>query len=372
MALLDHAIRWLEPVAAPRRHIAANNSPASDFIPRRVRRRFLTSPSPVQPLHADTAEYQVVDTARAAWRRGQHGAVAFLGAFGTGKTTLLKSIKASLSDLPVLYHNFASRILGEGQLLGQLGCGLGLSPDAGLDDLAASLQAGPRRIVLLDDCHLLFLRRPGGFAPLDSLLWLISTTDRHVLWITSWNTYSWMYLKSVRGLADHFVLVHPISALARDQMQQTLTDRVDQAALPVVWPKDEEEGIFRTIWTNARGRPALGQHIFLHSLRPAGDGTFTLRADTVCLPPQQCEVTGGEEAHALDNLVRHSALSARELASINHISKTHAAAILARTTAKGFTLCLDPDYRLNPMYADAVVAYLDSRRAISFREVQAG
>jgi hypothetical protein len=322
-------------------------------------------------LPADSAEFEAVTSALAQWRQGRHGAIAFLGAFGAGKTTLLHRIQATVRDLPLVHHRFASRILGQSQLLQQLADSLGLPPPDGVDDLAAHLQAGPEQAILLDDCHLLFLRRPGGFVPLDLLLRLIRTTGRHILWITTWNVYSWIYLEYLRRLSDHFDVVHTVSAQSLPEMRRMLLDQLSQTNLQVSWPVDEDEAIFRTIWTRARGRPAPAQHIFVRSLHPVGDGSFVLRADTVYRPPQQCPALDGEATYALGSLIRHGVLTARELASINHISEAHAAAILAHTTANGLTISLEPDYRLDPIYTDAVVAYLDSRRAISFREVEA-
>ena len=354
-----------------RRYSGAITTVESETVPRWIRQEFLNHPAPFEPLAADCAEHEVVAVAMARWKQGVHSAVAFLGTFGAGKTTLLQRIAASFPELLLTRHRFASRILGETQLLRRLADSLDLPAAGNVDDLAARLQASPKRVVLLDDCHLLFLRRPGGFAPLDLLLRLIGASGRHVLWITTWNVYSWIYLEYVRSVSDFFATAHTVSPLSPVEMQHMLLERLNHARLEVTWPGDETEAIFRTIWARARGRPLLAQHIFLRSLRATRDGEFLLCADTIYRPPQQCQVKDGEEVYALGNLIRHGVLTARELASINHISEAHATAILARTTAKGLTISLEPDYRLNPVYADAVVAYLDSRRAISFREVEA-
>lgn len=372
MALLNRAVRLLGPVhLSPRWRADVTVPQAMDAVPAWVWQEFQGHLRAFQPLVADSREHQVITATLTRWKQDRHGTVALLGTFGAGKTSLLHRIQATLRDLPVAHHRFASRILGQNQLLQQLADSLGLPPPGDLDDLAAHLQAGPEQAILLDDCHLLFLRRPGGFVPLDLLLRLVRTTGRHILWITTWNVYSWIYLEYLYRLSDHFAVVHNISPQSQAEMQQMLQARLRQTNLEVTWPADQEEAIFQTIWTRARGRPALAQHIFLRSLCALGDGRFALRAANIYRPPQQCQVKDGEETYALGSLIRHGMLTARELASINHISEAHAAAILARTTASGLTMSLEPDFRLNPIHTDAIVAYLDSRRAISFREVQA-
>jgi len=372
MALLGRAVRWLEPA-----HLAAHwntdisVSPEREAVPAWVWHEFLAHPHSYERLPDDSPDYQVIRDTLTRWRRDRHGTIALLGTFGAGKTSLLHRLQATLRDLPVTHHRFASRILGQNQLLQQLVDSLGLPAPGGLDDLAAHLQAGPEQAILLDDCHLLFLRRPGGFVPLDLMLRLIRTTGRHVLWITTWNVYSWIYLEYLRRLSDHFAVVHHIFPQSQAEMKQMLVQRLRLTNIEVIWSADQEEAIFQTIWTRARGRPALAQHIFLRSLSALVDGRFALRAANIYRPPQQCQVKDGEETYALGSLIRHGMLTARELASINHISEAHAAAILSRTTASGLTMSLEPDFRLNPIHTDAIVAYLDSRRAISFREVQA-
>lgn len=337
-----------------------------------VAQSFLTAPVQARPLDVESIEHHVLETALARWHRALHSAVALLGPFGAGKSSLIKRIPASRIDLPVRHHQFTCRILGEAQFLNHVTNGLNLPAVETVYDLASHLQSGPRQVVLLDDCQLLFLRRIGGFVPLDLLLRLITLTSRHVLWVTAWNIYSWMYLENVRNLSDQFAIVHTISRQPLHEMQQMLSERARRAQLRVVWPSDSTESILQQISVNARGRPTLAQHVFLRSLQPTGDGHFTLRPQDVYEPPHHCEVKDQEEVFALANLVRHGPLTVRELASINHITDTDAAGVLARTAAKDLTICVEPEYRLNPVYINAIVAFLDSRRAIAFREVQAG
>jgi hypothetical protein len=373
MTLLHYALRglWTFVPQARVRPKEIAFTPPDNALSGAFAQPFLAAQTPVQPLNVDSAEYDVLEKALARWRQALHSAVALLGPCGFGKSSVLKRIQASHGYLPLRQHQFTSRILGEAQFFNHITNGLNLPDVESVHDLAAHLQAGPRQVVLLDDCQLLFLRRPSGFVPLDLLLRLITLTSRHVLWITTWNVYSWMYLENIRNLSDQFAIVHSISRQPLHEMQQMLVDRARRAHLRVTWPAETTDFVVKEIATSARGSPTLAQHVFLRSLQPTGHGQFTLQPNAVYRLPHQCEVRDQEEAFALANLVRHGALTVRELASINHITETEAAAVLARTTAKDLTVCVEPEYRLNPIYINAVVAFLDSRRAIAFREVQA-
>ncbi|MBT8507944.1 hypothetical protein AZH53_05910 [Methanomicrobiaceae archaeon CYW5] len=65
---------------------------------------------------------------------------------------------------------------------------------------------GTKDIVLMDRCHFLALRRIGGFAMLDAFLDMISMSDKK-MFITSWNSFTWSYLRAVKDIDKFFPVV---------------------------------------------------------------------------------------------------------------------------------------------------------------------
>ena len=310
MAILDWAVRRLGPnQLTSRRQPEFAESPGISPVPAWVQQQFLSCNNPVIPLADTTAETHLIAAAIERWRQEYASSLAILGAFGTGKTTLLQRVQSTYAGLPLKAHRFTSRIVSETQLLHHLADLLGMPPPEDFNDLAARLQAGPRQAILLDDCHLLFLRRPGGFVALDLLLRFIRASAKHILWITTWNLYSWNYLVHVRSLADHFAKVHTMAPLSLNDLRNMLVSRLERMDFKVTWEADDAEAIFRSIWSYARGRPTLAQHIFVHSLRPNHQDSFELHADQVYRPPQHCFVKDGEDAYALGSLIRHGLLT---------------------------------------------------------------
>jgi hypothetical protein len=57
-------------------------------------------------------------------------------------------------------------------------------------------------VVIMERCHFLALRKIGGFAMLDEFLDFISSSEQ--LFITTWNSYSWSYLSTVRQIEAFF------------------------------------------------------------------------------------------------------------------------------------------------------------------------
>jgi hypothetical protein len=81
---------------------------------------------------------------------------------------------------------------------------------------------GTKKIVLMDRCHFLALRRIGGFAMLDAFLDMISMSDKMV--ITSWNSFTWSYLREVKGIDKFFPVVIEVPKLdSRTLMEAVLS-----------------------------------------------------------------------------------------------------------------------------------------------------
>ncbi|MCQ1534374.1 hypothetical protein FTO70_01405 [Methanosarcina sp. KYL-1] len=80
-----------------------------------------------------------------------------------------------------------------------------------------SLSPTSRRVVLLDDCHFLYMRKIGGFDAFYGFLDMISSRER--LFISTWNLYSWNYLNEVFGLGKYFPVQVRIPALTQENLK---------------------------------------------------------------------------------------------------------------------------------------------------------
>jgi hypothetical protein len=59
-----------------------------------------------------------------------------------------------------------------------------------------------KKIVVIDNCHFLYLRRIGGFEILETFLKSVVSSNN--LFITTWNLYSWSYLDEVINIGQFF------------------------------------------------------------------------------------------------------------------------------------------------------------------------
>lgn len=103
-----------------------------------------------------------------------------------------------------------------------------------------TLDDGP---VVVDDCHHLYARHVGGFDPLDRFLDRLASASCRV--VTSWNRYSWNYLRAVRDLDDAFRHVVTLPSLSAERIAETIRDR--DGALPTF--EDPPDGAASPITT---------------------------------------------------------------------------------------------------------------------------
>ncbi len=80
-----------------------------------------------------------------------------------------------------------------------------------------------RRVVLLDNCHFLYTRKPGGFDIFYEFLDIISSQDR--IFITTWNLYSWKYLNEAFELGKYFPVQIIIPAFEKENLEPLILRR---------------------------------------------------------------------------------------------------------------------------------------------------
>lgn len=80
-----------------------------------------------------------------------------------------------------------------------------------------------KRIVLLDNCHFLYMRKSGGFDVFYEFLDMISSQDR--IFITTWNIYSWKYLNQAFELGKYFPVQIVIPAFEKENIKSIILNR---------------------------------------------------------------------------------------------------------------------------------------------------
>jgi hypothetical protein len=82
------------------------------------------------------------------------------------------------------------------------------------------------KIILVERCHFLAMRKIGGFVMLEEFLDFLSTTDKFL--ITTWNSFAWSYLDEVKKISSFFPVVIKLPKMQRDTLKNHILSEYEQ------------------------------------------------------------------------------------------------------------------------------------------------
>jgi hypothetical protein len=94
------------------------------------------------------------------------------------------------------------------------------------DKKEISLPHDVKRVILLDNCHFLYIRKTGGFDIFYEFLDLISSQNK--IFITTWNLYSWKYLNEAFELGKYFSVQIILPAFEKENLESLILKRYEK------------------------------------------------------------------------------------------------------------------------------------------------
>jgi hypothetical protein len=272
-----------------------------------------------------------------AWtnRKGQ-GSTAIPGEAGIGKTTvliqLIDEIEHVFDELLITSATVTDKFdSSQGVLvfIAEL-FGLDAQPQS-REELVDMLNAQASRIVILDDCHHLYMREIGGFAALDTFLEVVNLTDDRHYWVLAFNRYAWSYVNRVRQREHFFGHIEILQPWTDREIQDLIQRRNAEAEMQVsftdlVVAHEEGEndfyeiiktanGYFRLLHEFSLGNPAVALIYWERSVKLEPDGT--LQVTLFRRPPiRAINQLSDDHLFALTAIAQHGALNPREIAEV--------------------------------------------------------
>ncbi len=124
-----------------------------------------------------------------------------------------------------------------------------------------SLADDAKKIVILDNCHFLYMRKPGGFDIFYEFLDMISSQNR--IFVTTWNIYSWKYLNEAFGLGKYFPVQIFIPAFEKENLRLFILRRYEKNEIKFTKDKESKEEPFFYIIKYPLELSSLGKKIFI-------------------------------------------------------------------------------------------------------------
>lgn len=270
----------------------------------------------------------VVRSSIAQWREGEGGGSFLLaGDEGIGKRAWV----SRLADLEGIEARFQldRRLMNGGALLRWLASRL-LGEDKTLRraDLVSGLEAGARRVVVVERAERLFLTTVNGYRALAELGPVIDATRHRIFWVLSMGELAWNHLRAAGKDLAFLRRKEELPRWSESRIRSLIETRLEQGGYRVDYAellgrrsrredreaRDRwgEQAFLNLLWDFSGGNPKVALHHFLRSLDPEGEELHVrpLRP----LPEGDLQEAGGAALFILAAIARHGSLSAREAA----------------------------------------------------------
>jgi hypothetical protein len=178
----------------------------------------------------DDEALAAIDLAVKRWQDTLSTSFIIYGHRGIGTSTLLNIARQRfLEDAPLTHEIITEKLTTADALIDYLvGC-LQLPAVKSYETLTEVLLAGPRRCVLLEGCHNLFLRHIGGLEAVRHLFWLIAQTNHHILWGICLERYGFEYLSKTQPLGNLFHFQIDIGERSGEELRRLIMARHNQS-----------------------------------------------------------------------------------------------------------------------------------------------
>jgi hypothetical protein len=223
------------------------------------------------------------------WHRSKikENSLIIYGESGIGKSYLLSWMQDELckfKDLEILNLKISDKIVKKNELQDLL-CGiLNISEEENLEEKIKNWPT--KTVVIIDDCHNLFLAKKYGFRAFKYFIDLISVSNSNIFFLVSFNRYSWNYLQNALSVSQYFCYQFRLPRWNDYDIKKLILSKHKKTGFSLTYDslifalgdgnsrkdfEDIEQKFFEMIWSQSRGNPRTASSIWLSSLRKIGE-----------------------------------------------------------------------------------------------------
>lgn len=342
--------------------------------------RELFSPFGDCPTQSPVVKERDLSSLKAAfedWRNGrEQGSVALVGEVGMGRSTLTSTFASSLESFEVTRLEVSTKSKSKSDTIEEICTLLGIEePPSTVDELVALILEMEPRVIVLDDCHNMYMRTIGGFVGLDTLLQIVTLTDSKHFWLLTFNLFAWDYVNRVRSRQHMFGKVIRMEMWSREEIQKMIEERHALSGCELSYTEmmvDAEiqdqtayvdvvktsSGFFKYLHEFSGGNPRLAMLYWLRSLRLRDENVLEVR---LFKRPKTSDVEARDEGHwfVLTAVAQHGALSVEEISEITNLERSFCALAVNYFESRGVTIGAgNGRVKLAPLYFRQVIRHL--------------
>lgn len=313
------------------------------------------------------------------WKDGGRGTtIALVGVRGMGKTTWLHEL-AFRSEVDSTFARLEDTLLTEVDLCKALSRALdleGADEIDSVDSLVSSLEAGPRRLILLDHCQNLVLRAVDGLEGLEAFSKIMGRTVGRVVWVCSFSRYIWEHVEFIMRQQNPFRQVFVLEGWTDLTLGELIQKRMAICGVEATYDRmmaaegasggqpDAERELNRTrerflrlLWDYTDGVPRTAMHYWLRSLVQGDNGTVSVGLFNIP-SSDNLEKLQEQARFMLHAVASHENMTLEEAKRVLRYPKGQCHALLELLCAEGYIKKVGDRYRVTVQWGPEVVRFL--------------
>ncbi|MEP0369296.1 MAG: hypothetical protein ABJN36_02040 [Cyclobacteriaceae bacterium] len=358
---------------------------AIDKLPLIYRRLYQIEPlTDLELFEGRTQEIEAFKKSFKSWQQGRYAATAILGEKWGGLTTFLNyAIKESKFPHSVIRFSIKENICQEDKFLAYMSDALEVKDLKQIDQLIEHLNAGPKKVIVLEDLQNMYLRKVNGFKSLQLLFEVITHTHTNVFWVTTTTLYTWSYLSKTINIAEYFSYTIEMGNLSSEQIVNIIWKRNRISGFNIRFEPDEEtkddkkfnklgdeaqqallkEEFFEGLNAFAKSNISLALIFWLLSTTAVDDNTITI--GSFKKPNLNfLKVLSMNKIHALHALILHDGLTVHQLAEVISITPSASKLLLMALEEDGIVFREGSGFTVNTIVYRDTISLLKSRNLI--------
>ncbi|MDR9417734.1 AAA family ATPase [Gracilimonas sp.] len=315
------------------------------------------------------------------WQNNFPSTFAVVGEKGSGKTLFVKMLANEvLTKNEVITINFEETIWEAHKIIQKISKALKIDDTSNVEELIEAIGRKKKRIVvILENMQNCFIRNISGFEAMEHLLFLISETNKNILWITTSTRYGWLFLDKVLNIGDYFTHTAEADNLSPNQIQDLILKRHMSSGYQLKFLTDEttkKSRSYRKLMDNeektqeylrdkyferlaklSEGNSSVALIYWIRSIDEFDDTHFYIKPFNFGTISRIEELESGD-LFALAAFVVHDLLMPKELSKILHQPLRESKLTMSRLASRSIIYKTEHGYLLNHLIYRQVVRVL--------------
>lgn len=320
-----------------------------------------------------TLELDQIADALTEWRAGRGSLTAIIAPHGAGLTTLLNQARHLIQgDEELSYLSLAERIHSSADALRTINSIFELDPQPlSVAEMILAINKMPRRVIMIDDAHMLLARSMGNQAAVQTIGALLVATQVQHCWIIGCAKQAWRRLSFLYQTDHFFNRLIELDYFSLEELSEIIERRFyglgyEWSARIALEQEKSDPMIerFRQLHSLSNGLPEMAFFFLLFAMSEM-DGKIIKLQPFSSLDTSAIKSCSEEELFSLAEIFVHGVLDHVEHEALFRISSEQSMVRLERLCRTGILQRIRTNehyasnsYYLSPILAQAVVQHL--------------